>query len=191
MAANPQITGFDANSVRAGLRLAMSVGLPVEASDQPAFYMPITGAYVPVSPSPSPSPLPVLVAATYGGLAYGAAPYGGGSMLEVTVAPSGAVDAQGVPFNAGMQVQRPARTVVTGVPCAIEYQDQTGVFGPLGLTSPSRVVLTLLDQDYAQVKGFEFCVIGGIRYDYLRTETPKALVTVGLYRVHCAAEDQG
>lgn len=158
MAANPQITGFDANSVRVGLRLAMTVGLPVAESDRPAFYMPVTGGYVPIS----------------GGVVSGAA-----------------IDAQGVPFGAGLQMQRPARTVVAGVPCAIEYQDVAGAFGPFGETSPSRVVLTLLDQDYAQVKGFEFCVIGGTRYNYLRTEAPKALVSVGLYRVHCAAEDQG
>ena len=40
MADSPQIPNFDAPAVRAGLRLAMQVGLPVMADDQPTFFMP-------------------------------------------------------------------------------------------------------------------------------------------------------
>lgn len=157
MAANPQITGFDASSVRVGLRLAMTVGTPVDEAgnaDGPVFYMPITGASAP----------------------------------SITGAP---VDPQGVPFDPSVRVARPVRTTVSNVPCAIEYQDSSGQMTNFGLTAPSRLILTFLDQDYEQVKGFEFCVLGGVKYDYRRTEAPKALVTVGLYRVHCAAEDVG
>jgi hypothetical protein len=42
MAATPQISGFNPDEVRAGLRLAMQVGLPVTPADQPTFYMPAT-----------------------------------------------------------------------------------------------------------------------------------------------------
>lgn len=45
MASSSQIPGFDADTVRAGLRLAMQVGLPVATQDQPLFVMPtvVTG----------------------------------------------------------------------------------------------------------------------------------------------------
>src|ERR1035437_9629021 len=42
MASSPQIANFDASKVRAGLRLAMQVGLPGIADDQPTFFMPAT-----------------------------------------------------------------------------------------------------------------------------------------------------
>jgi hypothetical protein len=38
MADTPQISGFNPDEVRAGLRLAMQVGLPVTPVDQPTFY---------------------------------------------------------------------------------------------------------------------------------------------------------
>lgn len=150
MATDPQIDGFNPDEVRAGLRLAMTVGLPTSQGDQPIFFMPAT----------------------------------------VTGDGTHALDQQGVPFTPGY---RPTRVVPTGVrvPCAVEYHDTEGRPEAFGVMAPARVVLTLLDQDYAQVEGFAYCVIGGIRYVYHHTETPKALVSVGLYKVHCTSDDEG
>jgi hypothetical protein len=149
MAGSPNISGFSADTVRAGLRLAMQVGLPVAQGDQPTFYMPISD-----------------------------------------VTPTEAVDSEGVPFDPNY---RPAKTsrVTLQVPCAIEYKDSEGTLENFGAIVPARVTLTLLDQDYLKVKGFEFVVIGGNRYNYRRTEAPLGLVTVGVYTVHCTSDDEG
>jgi hypothetical protein len=150
VATDPRIANFDADAVRAGLRLAMQVGLPPETEDQPLFVMP----------------------------------------TAVTGDGAHRLDSQGTPFNADY---RPARTAAVGrrVPCAIEYADSEGEVATFGLVAPSRVILTLLDQDYKQIQGFAYCVIGGNKYHYSRTETPQGLVSVGVYVVHCISDDEG
>lgn len=142
-----QIPGFDADAVRAGLRLAMTVGLPPATEDQPTFFMPRT------------------------------------------VTNTALADEHSVPFDvtARRTVEPP---VTVRVPCAIEYFDNAGKLENFGVLVPTKVELTLLDEEYAKVKGFEFVVIGGNRFYYQRTETPLGLVSVGVYKIHCTAEDQ-
>lgn len=147
--ANPGISGFDAAAVRAGLRLAMQVGLPIAAADQPTFYMPQT---------------------------------------VTTSGPK--LDQTGVPFDPTYQPTKTAR-VTHQVPCAIEYHDGTGKIEAFGIVAPSSVRLTLLDQDYTTVQGFEFVVITGQRYFYRRTEPGQGLIDVGVWYVHCQSEDEG
>lgn len=102
-----------------------------------------------------------------------------------------AVDGDGVPFDPDYQPARTPPRQVKGVPCAIEYRDGEGKLENFGVVSPTKVVLTLLDEDYAKVKDFEWVVISGVRFWYRRTETTKGLVSVGLYRIHCTSEDEG
>lgn len=100
------------------------------------------------------------------------------------------IDQSGTPFDPGYQpIRQPRKTVK--VPCAIEYHDGEGKLENFGVIVPARVKITLLDQDYLAVKGFEYVVIGGIRYFYRRTETPLGLISVGVYTVHCVSEDEG
>jgi hypothetical protein len=142
-----QLPGFNAGAVRAGLRTAMGVGLPVEVEDRPTFYFPRQAA--------------------------GAQPAG---------------DAGGTPWEPNARQQlAPARHVQ--VPCATEYVDNAGKIENFGVMVPSKVVLTLLDEDYVQIKGFAFVVIGGNKFFYQRTQPPLGLVSVGVYLVHCTAED--
>lgn len=150
MATDPQIAGFDPEEVRAGLHLAMQIGLPVDFADQPTFVFP--GGYV-----------------------------------EADVDQR---DSEGTPFDyRNTRTKRPDRTYQ--VPCAIEYVDGEGKIENFGLIAPSKVVLTLLDQDHEIIMGFSYVVIGGNRYTYRRTETPLGLVSVGVYRVHCQSDDEG
>lgn len=149
MAAVPSIAGFDADAVRAGLRLAMQVGLPTLASDQPTFFMPTV----------------------------------------VTTSGSHSVDGQQVPYDPAYQPTRSALDK-RQVPCAIEYHDGPGKIENFGVVTPSKVVLTLLDQDYAAVQGFAFVVITGQKFNYAFTEPGQGLVDVGVYRVHCRADDE-
>lgn len=101
-----------------------------------------------------------------------------------------AVDEGGVPFDPSYVPPRTPPTAVK-VDCSIEYVDGSGKLENFGVISPTKVILTLLDVDYAQVKGFSYVVISGTRFWYRRTETTHGLVSVGLYKVHCASEDEG
>jgi len=150
MADSPQIPDFDANKVRAGLRLAMQVGLPVITDDQPTFFMPAV----------------------------------------VTGDGSHALDQQGTPFD---PAYRPTLVRPAGikVPCSMDYKDAAGNLVAMGSVSATGMVLTLLDEDYVKVKGFAYCVVAGIRYNYQRTDRPQGLVSVGIYTIHVLADDQG
>jgi hypothetical protein len=150
MADSPEIANFDANQVRAGLRLAMQVGLPVIVADQPTFFFPAV----------------------------------------VTGDGTHALDQQGTPFS---PTYRPTRVRPVGikVPCSVDYVDAAGNLVAMGTVSAAGIVLTLLDEDYVKVKGFSYCVIGGIKYNYKRTDVPKGLVSVGIYTIHCLSDDEG
>jgi hypothetical protein len=141
------VPGFNPDEVRAGLRLAMTVGLPPVEADQPTFYFP----------------------------------------REAST--TGSADEDEMPFDiTKKRVLEPPRFV--RVPCAIEYFDNQGKIENFGLIVPSKVELTLLDQEYAKVKGFEYVVIGGSRFWYSRTATPAGLVSIGVFTIYCTAEDQ-
>lgn len=96
-------------------------------------------------------------------------------------------DSAGIPFDPS---SRPTRTPVsTQVPCAIEYVDVNDVDINAGLMQASKIKVTLLDGDYQQIKGFEFVVVGGVKYLYRKTEPPVALGSIDVWTVHCQAED--
>lgn len=143
------LPGFDPVAVRAGIRLAMQVGLPVQTADQPTFYFkgaPTTGV---------------------------------------------GTDGHGAPLAWDGTRSSAAPKAAVQVPCAIDYQDDAGLENGFGPVSSSRLVLTLLDEDYDAVKGFAYVAIGGNRYDYERTEPPMGLVSVGVWQVHVRAVDEG
>jgi len=100
------------------------------------------------------------------------------------------LDAAGTPFNPSY---RPTRSVpaTVRVPCAIEYFDGAGKIESFGLVAPSHVLLTLLDQDFAQVKGFVYVVIGGNKYWFEREFAPLGLVDVGVHQIKCRSDDEG
>lgn len=77
------------------------------------------------------------------------------------------------------------------MPCAVEYADATGELANFGMVAPTRVIITLLDEDYALVKGFGYVVIGGNKYLYERTEPPLGMVDVTIWRIHCRTDDEG
>ena len=143
------IEGFDADEVRAGLRIAMGVGLPVDTADQPLFCFPVT---------------PVASTAT---------------------------DSSGTPFDWQSGRNDNAVAAPVHVPCAMEYTDASGGTGAFGVVSPSHILLTLLDEDFEQVKGFDRVIIGGNVYFYQRTLAPLGLVSVGIWQVLVRTDDEG
>lgn len=102
---------------------------------------------------------------------------------------NGSADGQEVPFDPTATVTSTTPTPVH-VDCAIEYLDYEDQVTSFGLMAPTRVALTLLDDDYEQVKDCSYVVIGGDRYDYRRTEPPAGLFDVGLYVMHFTARNE-
>jgi hypothetical protein len=145
------LPGFNADEVRAGIRLAMSVGLPPVEADRPLFVW---------DPEPD---------------------------VEEDE------DTSGIPF----QWDAPAPTPVAPIKpprreaCAIEYLDEAGELRPFGPTASTRLVLTLLDEEYERVRGFSRVVIGGNEYVYERTAAPLGLNTIGIWQIHVRTDDEG
>jgi len=146
MAGTP--AGFNAQTIREGLLVAMNFGLPPLAADQPTFYFPkaATGVTAPV-------------------------------------------DDSGVPFDPTVRPTYTRKAVA--VPCAIEYVDGQGKIENFGIIVPSKIKVILMGDEYEQVKGFDFVVIGGQRYFYRSTENPVGLGSIPIWTLHCEAEDQG
>jgi hypothetical protein len=99
------------------------------------------------------------------------------------------VDQDGRPFDPDATVVRTTPTAVQ-VPCAVEYVDAENQPTSFGLLSPSKVKITLLDQDYALVKDAIYVVIAGDRYNYRRTFPPSGLFDVGLFDMLFVAENE-
>lgn len=100
------------------------------------------------------------------------------------------VDGEGVAFD-------PDATVTEGTPvskqvdCAVEYIDGDGKIESFAVVAPSKVKLTLLDDEFALVDGFYYVIIKGQKYYYQRSEPPVSLGTVTVYTIHCRSEDEG
>lgn len=145
------LPGFNADEVRAGLRLAMGVGLPPVEADQPLF---VWDAPPEITEEEDPGGIP---------FAWDAAP------ATPVVAP-----------------KAPRRE-----PCAIEYLDAAGELHPFGPTASTRLVLTLLDEEYERVRGFSRVIIGGNEYLYERTAVPLGLNNIGIWQIHVRTDDEG
>ena len=85
--------------------------------------------------------------------------------------------------------------------CAVEYFDRNQQFANpdvvgSGITN-SILRLTLLDEEYEQVRGFDWCSVksaagtGTERYWYRRTAPAIGLGTIDVHLVFCEAEDEG
>ena len=98
-------------------------------------------------------------------------------------------DGAQVPFNPTATVTSTAPPPVQ-VDCAVDYFDAENQPTEFGLLAPTRLTITLLDEDYAQVKGCAYVVVHGDRYDYRRTEPPSGLFDVGLYTMHFTAQSE-
>lgn len=101
----------------------------------------------------------------------------------------GTADAEDVPFDAETTVQRSEPPAVE-VPCAVEYYDDQGTLLLSGTAQAARVKITLLDEDYEQVKTADRVMAGGDVYYYRRTEPPSGLFDVGLFVMHFEARSE-
>lgn len=101
---------------------------------------------------------------------------------------TGPVDGDGVPFDPDSTVTRVVPQPVT-VPCGIEYLNAADEVTAFGTVLPSRVKVTLLDEDYRKVKDASYVIIGGEKYVYHHSEVPRGLFDVGLYTLVFISEN--
>lgn len=94
-----------------------------------------------------------------------------------------------IPFDP--EAVRTAKPTAIRVDCSVEYVDRAEGTEQFGAITPSRIKITLLDPEYQKVKGFQYVVAGGDRYNYRLTEPPVALGNIDVWVVHCVGEDEG
>lgn len=77
------------------------------------------------------------------------------------------------------------------VPCAIERVGATGEGDgtSVGVVDAARLVLTFLDDDWADVEGFSQVRIGGRWFSYQRMLSPLGIADVGVAQVLVVAQD--
>jgi len=100
----------------------------------------------------------------------------------VTRAPDS--DSEGVPFNIGGPKSTVTQRPPVAVPCGIEQVPEgarADVDTPFGVLRSPWVKISLLDEDYEQVRDSAYILLGGEKYDYHHTEVPGGLFSVGLY----------
>jgi hypothetical protein len=106
-----------------------------------------------------------------------------------TTATGAAKDGEGVPFDPAAIITRTSRPSVSR-PCAVEFVDAADEPTAFGMVIPSKVKVTLLDEDYDAVKDADFVVITGDKY--LRSHEPPSvgLFDVGVHQVIYVAENE-
>lgn len=109
--------------------------------------------------------------------------------MPSTLVYNATVDEDDVPFDPRAVPVTAVRPDPIKVPAAVEYADASGVYTDLGIITPSRINVTLLDEDYRKIKGCVFCILKGVKYMYRHTEAPQGLFDVGIYVLAFVAED--
>ena len=106
----------------------------------------------------------------------------------VVTAPAPDSDDAGVPFS---PEARPTKTTrKETVPCAVDYVDGPDKTERWGTHQRSRLIVTLLDPEWAKVRDFQYVVYGGEKY-LRRTHEVIGLGSLDVHTVYCIAEDQG
>lgn len=98
-------------------------------------------------------------------------------------------DGEGIPFDPSAPVATTTHAPVS-LPCAIEYIDAAGQPTPFGAIAPSKVRVTLLDEDYDQVKDADYVLISGDRYIRHHEPPSYGLFTVGVHQIIYTAENE-
>lgn len=78
------------------------------------------------------------------------------------------------------------------VPCAVEFAARPAgsTETTLGQFDVSRVIVTILDEDYAQVRGADVILVGTNTYDVDFVGPPLGLFEVTVYQIFATARDE-
>lgn len=101
---------------------------------------------------------------------------------------TGPTDASGVPYSPTDTVtEQPAAQDPITATCSVE--DAAGNPTETGIgTFGDAIVVTLLDEEYELVLGFEFVAYQGVRWDYEKELLAGGLGSVGVHRLLCVGE---
>ena len=108
-------------------------------------------------------------------------------------APAGGMDADGVPWSPDDVAVAPEPAEVSVV-CALQWEVDGQVVENFGARQPSTVLITLLDEEYAQIEGFEYVLIYAsnvtpTRFFYRKVRARFALDAVEVFQIECSTED--
>ena len=100
----------------------------------------------------------------------------------------GPVDDEGFAFSI-----EATPTIIPGVRvqvlCAYETTQRQGVSMEFSRVTETMLAITLLDEEYEQVAGFEYVLIGDDRFNYDREDVPYGLGGVTVHTIRCIAQD--
>lgn len=105
-------------------------------------------------------------------------------------------DHAGLPWDPDVELQRPEDKRVTDILCAVEFVDQAEGSAGFGSTQPQTVHITLLDEEYQEVEGFDYVELFPTLtgepsvFRYRKVLEHHALDSVGVWILECSAEDQ-
>lgn len=97
-------------------------------------------------------------------------------------------DLAGVPFDP--TVRHAANATKVQVACAVEFYDAQGVIETFGSTAPTRIKMTVLDEEYQKIKGYSYVVAGGDKYVRGKTQPPVALGVIDVWTLWADAENE-
>lgn len=107
-----------------------------------------------------------------------------------TVSSTAVLDDEDVPFDPAAALSTSVADPIQ-VPCGVQYQDEHGqLVRSLGVLKPSRIIVTLLDTDYAKVKDCTHITLAGDHYDRAALYPPSGLFDVTLYRLEFLARQE-
>ena len=106
-----------------------------------------------------------------------------------TVNFAGPADGDSVPFDPDEAITRTVRAPLQR-PCDVEFTKASDDPTAFGTIIPAKITVTLLDEDYDDVKEASFVVMGGDKY--LRVYEPPSygLFSVGLHTMVFVAENE-
>jgi hypothetical protein len=102
---------------------------------------------------------------------------------------SGRTDPSGKPYSLTATVVDETTNEDVLIDCAVEYIDRTAVGSPIGEFNNPRVLITILDEDFASVETATEVLIGGNTYN-IQYSRPLGLFSVTVYEVFAQAVDE-
>jgi hypothetical protein len=99
------------------------------------------------------------------------------------------LDRDGVPLDPEIEITRPA-PVEVAVDCSVEIDHVRPDEMPVGTYRPTRAVVTVLDEQYAQIKGCRELRFNGDRYLFDSEQYGLGLFGVGIAVMHFYAVDE-
>ncbi len=101
--------------------------------------------------------------------------------------PGTVLDHEGHPLDPNVAPTITTQTPVR-IPCAIEWDDASPDQLPPGVRVPTRLTITMLDDEYQQVKDAVIVEVGGDRYQISHVAPPVALSDSGVWTLIAYAE---